>query len=307
MKGRILVTGAAGFVGRHLVTWLAQMGWRVTALARDPASIPAAAGVDVAPMPDLSEPVDWQPLLDGISHIVHLAGLAHATETIPEARYQRVNALAAGELAKAAAGRTQRLVFVSSVRAQSGPSSSLVLNEAMLPTPTDAYGRSKLAGERLVAQAGGAFTILRPTLVYGPGVKGNMAALARLARSPLPLPFGALVSRRSLLDIEGLAAAIELALTSPEAVGQTLLAADPVPVTLRDLITLMRRAIGRQPGLVPLPPPLLTGPLRILGKQSLISRLTENLVVDTARLQAIGWQPPRTTTAAVAAMMRETS
>ena len=134
-----------------------------------------------------------------------------------------------------------------------------------------------------------------------------MAALARLARSPLPLPFGALVSRRSLLDIEGLAAAIELALTSPEAVGQTLLAADPVPVTLRDLITLMRRAIGRQPGLVPLPPPLLTGPLRILGKQSLISRLTENLVVDTARLQAIGWQPPRTTTAAIEAMMRETS
>src|SRR6185369_2055159 len=196
---RILVTGASGFVGRALVTELAGLGYAVRAAMRQPADV-FPRNVEVVAVSDLTRPVEWRALLKGIETVVHLAGIAHAGPEIAEDLYDRVNRLATAELAKAAqASGVRHLVFISSIRAQSGPSSNEVLHETDEPHPTDAYGRSKHAAEDAVRASGVPFTILRPVLIYGPGVKGNLDRLVRLAKKPWPLPLGLCRNRRSLL------------------------------------------------------------------------------------------------------------
>ena len=213
VKRTVLVTGASGFIGRSLVGALAGEGYAVKAAARDPEAVPPAAGVTRVALPDLARPVDWSDLLAGVSHVVHLAGLAHSPGVLADDVYRRINALAAGELAEAASrAKVERLVFVSSVRAQAGLSADHKIAETDVPAPTDAYGRSKLEAEQLIEASGAGFTVLRPAVVYGPGVKGNIASLATLAKTPMPLPFANLDNRRSLLAIENFIAAILLAL-----------------------------------------------------------------------------------------------
>ena len=142
---------------------------------------------------------------------------------IAEDAYDRVNRLATAELASAAkAIGIRHLVFISSIRAQSGPSSTEILRETDAPRPTDAYGRSKLAAEDAVRAAGVPFTILRPVLIYGPGVRGNLARLIELARKPWPLPFGLCRNRRSLLARQNLIGAIHFALASAVGTGRDL-------------------------------------------------------------------------------------
>jgi nucleoside-diphosphate-sugar epimerase len=164
---RILVTGASGFVGRALVTELAGLGYSVRAAMRQPADV-FPRNVEVVAVSDLTRPVEWRALLKGIETVVHLAGIAHVGPEIAEDLYDRVNRLATAELAKAAqAIGVRHLVFISSIRAQSGPSSADILRETDAPQPTDAYGRSKLAAEDAVRAAGVPFTILRPVLIVG--------------------------------------------------------------------------------------------------------------------------------------------
>ena len=184
MTGRVLVTGASGFIGKRLAGALAKEGWQVRAAARDPSSIPTKAGVERVAMPDLSHPADWSGLLTGITHVVHLAGIAHAPGVLPDDLYRRINAQAFGELAAQASGKVERLVLLSSVRAQAGLSAERTLTELDEREPTDSYGRTKLEAERLVAGSGVPFTVLRPAVVYGKGVKGNVASLATLDRCP---------------------------------------------------------------------------------------------------------------------------
>jgi UDP-glucose 4-epimerase len=168
---RILVTGASGFVGRALVTELAGAGHSVRAAMRQPADI-FPRSVEVIAVSDLTRPVEWRPLLRDIDTVVHLAGIAHAGPEIAEQAYDRVNRLATAELAGAAKIMGIRhLVFMSSIRAQSGPAADSILRETDAPRPTDFYGRSKLAAEDAVRSAGVPFTILRPVLIYGPGVR----------------------------------------------------------------------------------------------------------------------------------------
>jgi len=143
VKGTVLVTGASGFIGRALVAALARERYAVRAAARNPEAVPAAAGVTRVALPDLARPVDWAGLLTGATHVVHLAGLAHSPGVLPDDVYRRINALAAGELAEAAArAKVGRFVFVSSVRAQAGLSADHNITETDAPAPTDAYGRS---------------------------------------------------------------------------------------------------------------------------------------------------------------------
>lgn len=311
-RGHVLVTGASGFIGRDLIVRFARQGWQVRAAARDPGSIEAVPGVEPVELGDLAGPHAWAPMLDGITHIVHLAGIAHATLSIPEATYHAVNAEAVGRLADAArALGVKRVVLVSSIRAQCGPSAPGIVDDARPPAPEDSYGRSKLAGERLLAQAlessATQWCVLRPVVLYGPGVKGNMAALSRLARSRLPVPLGALDARRSILGLVNFHAAAEHAMTSPAAVRRAMIVADPGSLTVPQMVAAMRAGLDRAPGIlsVPLAPVRLA--LRLAGKGDAWQRIAGETVVSTAGLEAIGWRSMEMAQQGLGRWMREST
>jgi UDP-glucose 4-epimerase len=196
---------------------------------------------------------------------------------------------------------------MSSTRAQAGAAADAPLTENADPQPTDAYGRSKLAAEAAVRESGVAYTILRPTLVYGPNPKGNLASLMRLAALPLPLPFGAFSNRRSLLALDNLIAAVRFALEDPRAANETFLVADPEPISLAELIALLRSAAGRKPWLVPILPALLSASLGLVGKRDMAERLAGTLIADPSKLLAAGWEPVTDTKTAITAMVQAAS
>lgn len=304
MTGRVLVTGASGFIGRALVADLAAAGRSVRAAMRHPADV-FPRGVEVVAVSDLTRPVEWRALLKGIDTVVHLAGIAHAGPGIAEDAYDRVNRLATAELAAAAqALGIRHLVFASSIRAQCGPVSDRLLCESDTPRPTDPYGRSKLAAERALQAGQVPFTILRPCLVYGSGAKGNMASLVRLARAPWPLPFGLFRNRRSLLARENLIGAIHFALNSEAARNETYLVADPVDLTLAQIVAAIRAGQGRRPGLLPVPTQPIGWALSLAGHQDVWQRLGGELRVDCGKLLRAGWTPAISTPDGLAALGR---
>jgi nucleoside-diphosphate-sugar epimerase len=302
---RVLVTGATGFVGRALALRLTERGFSVRAAARQPAVAQFPTSIEIMRQGDLAASVDWAPLLAGCDAVVHLAGIAHAGAEISDERYDRINHRATAELVGAAELAGTRFIFVSSIRAQSGPAADHVLTETDEPRPTDAYGVSKLAAETAVRASRLQYTILRPVLVYGAGVKGNLAALIRLAASPWPLPFGGLSNRRSLLNRDSLIDAIEFALQSSAATRETFIVADQTPIALNDLVMALRRGLGKNPRLFSLPRPLLHVALRIAGGSDLVSRVDGELIADPAKLIAAGWKPTADTAAALEKSVRE--
>jgi nucleoside-diphosphate-sugar epimerase len=304
MTGRVLVTGASGFIGKRLAGALAKEGWQVRAAARDPSSIPTKAGVERVAMRDLSHPAYWSGLLTGITHVVHLAGIAHAPGVLPDDLYRRINAQAFGELAAQASGKVERLVLLSSVRAQAGLSAERTLTELDEPEPTDAYGRTKLEAERLVAGSGVPFTVLRPAVVYGKGVKGNIASLATLAKTPMPLPFAGLDNRRSLLALDNLVSAISLVLEAKAAADETFLVADAEPISVANLVAAMREGLGRPPHLVKVPLGGVKRLMKSFGKEAEWERISGNFVIDVSKLMGIGWRPGIATKDGIARMMR---
>lgn len=299
MGGRVLVTGASGFVGRHLVRALAEAGYQLRAVSRGTA--PDKPGVEQVTIGDLGSAIDWRPLLAGVDHVVHGAGLAHADGEIAEERYRQVNMQATLDLARAAqAAGVKRFVFLSSIRAQSGPISERPLSEADAPAPTDAYGRSKLAAERGLAELGLDWVALRPVLVYGEGVKANMAALIRLAQLPLPLPLGGLSAQRSLLAVENLCGAVAFALSEVCPPRRSYIVADPEPLSVAGMLAAMRAGLGRRPGLIAVPPAWLELAARLAGRPAAYERLAGGLIASPAALISAGWQPRVETRAALA-------
>jgi nucleoside-diphosphate-sugar epimerase len=145
---------------------------------------------------------------------------------------------------------------------------------------------------------------LRPVLVYGPGVKGNMAALVRLARSPYPLPLAGLPAWRSLLGLDNLAAAIDTVLAAPEPLRRPLIVADPEPLTVATMIAAMREGLGRRPGVFPVPAALMEAAFRATGRSEAFARLAGSLVASPAALRQLGWVPPAETRAGLAALAR---
>jgi UDP-glucose 4-epimerase len=301
---RILVTGASGFVGRALVTDLARSGHTVRAAMRQPADV-FPRSVEVVAVSDLTRPVEWRALLKNIETVVHLAGTTHAGPGIAEEVYDRVNRLATAELANTAhAIGLHQLIFMSSIRAQASASSEDVLRETDPTCPADAYGRSKLAAEDAIRASGVPFTIMRPVLIYGPGVKGNLARLIELSRTPWPLPLGLCHNRRSLLARGNLIDAIHLALRSPAVRGETYIVADPSPLTLAEIVAALRAGAGRRPGLLPVPPMLLAAAARALGRIEDWQRLGGSQVAHPQKLLDAGWQPTIDTRSGLAALTR---
>jgi len=300
----VLITGASGFIGKRLAGALAEEGFEIRAASRDPSSIPAMSGVERAAMPDLARQADWSELLAGVTHVVHLAGIAHGPGSLPDELYMRINAEAVGELAAQARDRVERFVFMSSVRAQAGLSADGPISEKDVALPTDAYGRAKLKGEKLIAQSGVPFTVLRPAVVYGRGVKGNIAALATLAKTPMPLPFAGLSNRRALLALDNLVSAISLALGAKEAASGTFLVADAEPISVADLVAAMREGLGRSPHLVKVPLGAVMRLMKSFGKEAEWERIAGEFVVDASKLMGIGWRPAVGTREGIVRMMR---
>lgn len=288
-KPRVLITGADGFIGRHLVPFLAARGYTVIAASRATTTF-ENPNVAAIPLPNLSKLFDWHPLLGQCDAVVHLAGIAHkdANDTL----YDRINHRATSALARAISrGATKHLVFISSIAAQSGPYADHDLTEDDFPTPSNAYGRSKFAGEQAIRSAGISFTILRPVVIYGQGEKGNFATVHRLSRLPVPLPFGALTARRSVLSIQNFNSAVETALSNPRARGETFIVSDPTPVTVADLIARHRAALGRRPSLIPMPASWIEAGLKAMGQVSIWERIGRPLVAPPTKLLSIGWEP----------------
>ena len=302
----IALTGATGFIGQHLLHGLPKSGHRVRVLLRRPASTPMP--VASAVIGDLARPQNMSAALEGVDAVIHSAGATPAMSGVPEDDYRVLNTEATINLARAArrAGAT-RFLFLSSIRAQCGPTANTVLTEAVEPEPTDAYGKSKLAAERGLAELDLDWVALRAALVYGPGVKGNMAQLMRLARSPYPLPINGFTARRSLLALENLAAAVEVLLTAPGTLRRPLIAADPQALTIAQMIAAMRHGVGRRPGTFPFPPALLRPLLHGAGRPEIYERLAGSLVVDSSALMKVGWMPPVATPVGLAKLMQATA
>ena len=302
-RRRLLITGATGFVGQHLVPALVERGHRVVAVVRHPLVL-LGPSIDQVLIKDLAADVDWMPLLQGIDVVIHLAAIAHRGPDVEERLYDKVNRQATAALARATASVGARLIFLSSVAAQSSPSSDRVLSETDVCHPAGGYGRSKLNAEIDIAASGGQYVILRPTLIYGPGVKGNMRKLIQLARLPVPFPFEAVTNKRSLLAIENLSSAIGLLIERDDIRNEVFLVADATPVSLPEIIASLRHGMGRPANLFAIPPPLLLGLVRICRLTETWEKLAGSLVVSVDKLNAIGYSPVVTTSQGLAAMTR---
>jgi nucleoside-diphosphate-sugar epimerase len=300
----IALTGATGFIGRSLLAELPRRGFRVRVLLRRPSEVPEGAASAV--IGDIASPHNMAAALRDVDMVIHSAGLAHAMSGRPEDDYRAINTEGTIRLAQAAerAG-VKRFVFLSSIRAQSGPTAASVLTEDQEPQPTDPYGRSKLEAERGLSTLGLDWVALRPVLVYGPGVKGNMAALLQLAQTPWPLPLAGLKARRSVLSLENLAAAVDTVLRAPGPLRRPFIVADPEPVTVPEIITALRAGLGRGPGLVPLPPFLIGAAAALTGRAEAYRRLAGSLVASPEALKTLGWQPVGSTRDALARLARQ--
>jgi nucleoside-diphosphate-sugar epimerase len=302
-KPLIALTGGTGFIGQHLLRELGRRGFRLRVLLRRPSNLPVECASAV--VGDLMRPQNMSAAFADVDAVIHTAGPSHAMSGLPEDDHRLLGTDATISLARAAhrAG-VRRFVFLSSVRAQSGPASTEVLTEAMSPEPTDAYGRSKLAAERGLADVDLDWVALRLVTVYGSGMVGNLARLVSLARSPLPLPLGGLTARRSLLSVDNLASAIALLVQGPETLRRPLIIADPEPLTLPEMIAALRRGLGRRPAVFPLPAKLFEMGLDALGRTSDQRFATGSLVADPAALIGLGWKPELTTAQGLERLMR---
>lgn len=297
----VAVTGANGFVGRHVAADLLARGLAVRALVRRPpapGTLPPACTVHAHG--DLCADTDFGAALDGADAVVHLAGRAHKlrdTDPDPEAAFERVNLDGALALARQAVrAGVPRLVFASTVKVlgEGRPEPYTHLDE---PAPADAYARSKLRAERALAdlavETGLEVVIVRPPLVYGPGVGANFLRLLRAVDRGLPLPLGAVANRRSLMGVGNLADLLHAAALRPGAAGLTLLAGDGRDVSTPELVRLAAHALGRRARLVPVPPALLRLAGALTGKGPQVERLLDDLCVDIAHTRtALDWTPP---------------
>jgi UDP-glucose 4-epimerase len=299
----ILVTGATGFVGQALVKrLLAEDESRRVAVAvrRDDRQWPARVLPRVTG--DLEPSTDWSVALGGISAVVHCAARVHVmadTAANPLAEFRRVNVQGTLNLARqAASGGVRRFVFVSSIKVN-GEATQLgrpfTADDA--PAPLDAYGVSKMEAEQglraIARQTGMELVIIRPPLVYGPGVKANFAAMMRWLKRGVPLPLGAIHNQRSLVALDNLVDLMVTCLTHPSAANQTFLVSDGEDVSTTGLLLRMGQAMGKPARLLPVPASWQKLAAALICKTDVAQRLCGSLQLDISKTrELLGWVPP---------------
>jgi nucleoside-diphosphate-sugar epimerase len=296
-----LTTGATGFIGSALCRALVQRGYRVRAAVRDAdrAARSGDSSLEWIGIGDIGPATDWQSACADVECVVHLAARAHVlNETGGDAlsEYRRVNVEGTRRLARAA-GRAGvgRFVFVSSIKVNGESTPERPFTENDPPRPGDAYGISKWEAEQVLSEIAAEFrmptVILRPPLVYGPGVKGNLLELMKAVARGTPLPLASIRNRRSLLFVGNLVDAIIAAIESPAASGKTYLVGDE-EVSTPDLVRALAAALRVPARLFPCPPALLKGAAFVLGKSAAAERLVGSLQIDSSRIRhELGWLP----------------
>ena len=296
---KLLVTGANGFVGRALVSQLIRRGRTVVGAVRDD-SRDVPAGARRIRVGDLAADTDWRAAVGGIDVVVHLAARVHVTRDSsadPLGEFRRVNVEGTNRLARqAAAAGVRRFVFLSSVKVNG---ESGIYRESDVPAPNDAYGISKREAElsltEIAAETRMSVVVIRPPLVYGPGVKANFRALMLAVARGMPLPFGAVDNRRSLVALDNLIDFIIRCAEEPAAANETFLVSDGEDLSTPELIRRLAQAMGRRAWLVPVPARVLTAVAALLNQRDAAQRLLGSLQVDISKARRVlAWAPPIT-------------
>lgn len=301
---RVLVTGATGFVGRALCAELLQHGYAMRAGLRrvEDSTRLSMKGVEPIVIGTVTAATDWRNALAGCKSVVHLVARVHVMhdEAIdPLAEFCVVNVEGTLALARqAATAGVKRFVFLSSIKVN-GEETILgrPFTEQDQPDPLDAYAISKREAEQglmeLAVETGMEVVIIRPPLVYGPGVKANFLAMMRWIVRGVPLPLGALYNRRSLIALDNLVDLIITCIDHPAAANQVFLGSDGEDLSTTELLQRTAAALGRPARLLPIPQKLLSLVLKMLGKGDLIQRLCGSLQVDSSKARnLLGWNPP---------------
>jgi nucleoside-diphosphate-sugar epimerase len=301
---KILITGASGFVGAPLVRHLAGVGHDLVALTR---AVPfgessASELVKFKAVGDIDGSTNWSSYLDGVDAVVHLANRAHVmNEPVgdPLKLYSTINTSGTLQLARqAGAASVKRFIFISSIKVNgelSLPHKPFRADDVFIPF--DPYGLSKYEAEvglkKIAKESSLEVVIIRPPLIYGPGVKANFLNMMRWVERGIPLPLGSIQNQRSLLSIDNLIDFIQLCLTHPKAAGQTFLVSDDHDLSTTELLKGIARSMGQSSKLVPFPQCVLEGVLGILGQRRIAERLCGSLQLDIQPTKdQLGWQPP---------------
>ena len=291
------MTGSSGFVGRRLCACLLQQGWSVRGLSRRGL---APEGVEAVACDLLQRPVD-EALLRGVDVVVHTAARVHVMHDQaddPLCEFRKMNVEATLRLAQQAADcGVKRFVFISSIKVNGECSDDRVpFSPDDTDIPDDPYGRSKWEAEQglhtLAAETELEVVIVRPPLVYGPGVKGNFLRLLKWVERGVPLPLGAVENRRSLVALDNLVDFIALCAEHPDAAGETFLIADGQDISTTQLLQQLAHAMGRQARLLAVPVGWMRCAAGLMGKSDMADRLFGSLQVDSSKArELLGWRP----------------
>lgn len=309
-NSRVLVTGATGFLGRHLVAHLVRLGWPVTAAVRAmPGQSGRVPGARYVVTGDVGGSTNWAPALHDVINIVHTAGLVHVMLGGEDVAFNDVNELGTACLARqAAACGIRQLVYLSSIKVNGERTVHQPFRADDPPAPADAYARSKFAAEKALWQVCAASRlegcVIRLPLVYGPGVRANFDRLVRLVESGVPLPLASIDNRRSLVYVANACDFITHVLDHPQVARATWLVSDGDDLSTPELVRGIARALRCPARLVPFPVLALSAVARLVGRRDEIARLTESLHVDiTPAQQQLGWRAPFTVADGLARML----
>ena len=302
---RLLITGANGFVGKVLTQHLLDAGYTVRGtLLSGESSDSLTPGVLPTVVAPLGPNTQWRHALEGIDTVIHLAARVHVMDdraADPLQFFREVNHDGTERLAReAAASGVKRLVFASSIKVN-GEESPAPYHAASPFNPQDPYAVSKMEAEQtlqgIADETGLEVVIVRPPLVYGPGVKANFLRMLYSIQRGLPLPLASIRNRRSLVYVGNLADALTACATHPAAAGHTFPVSDGEEVATPELLRLCALALEAPLRLVPCPVPLLRLAGKLTGRMAAVERLTGSLTIDTSAIRhKLGWQPPYTLT-----------